>query len=132
MASSLLYSPCPPRPHLPHFPRPHNALFWFPRVEGDYGKALEYYKWARDIRQAQEHPRHHPMADCLYNMALIHKHLRQYSASQEAFTQAAQHFTLALGADHEETRDCLVQADRARVLASKELPTPPQEAETAI
>ena len=65
-------------------------------------------------------------------MALIHKHLRQYHDCLQAFREAAQHFTMALGADHDETRDCLAQAERARALAEKAMPSPAKEAETAI
>ncbi|EGD81692.1 hypothetical protein PTSG_02405 [Salpingoeca rosetta] len=106
------------------------------RVEGSYDKALEYYKWSLSIQEAHERPRHRAIADCLYNIALIHKHLRAYSDSQQAFTQAAQHFTIALGADDAETLDCVAQAERARTLAGRETPQhlsqADNEAETAI
>lgn len=56
--------------------------------------------------------------DTLYNVALVHRHMKDYTQSAQCFEDAATSFENIYGPDHADTRDARMQANRMRQLSS--------------
>lgn len=88
------------------------------RLEGDMNKALQYLEWAYNIREQLGATR--AAADTLYNLALVYKRLKNFSASLDSFAKAADMMAAIHGEEHPETKDARTQVRRTKRLLEKQ------------
>jgi tetratricopeptide (TPR) repeat protein len=86
-------------------------------MEGDYTSALRYYQWALSIRKMAIGDDDVQTADTVYNVALVHRHLKDYAASAECFEEAAEVFSKVRGESDPDVKDARIQANRMRQLS---------------
>eukprot|EP00041_Stephanoeca_diplocostata_P028267 m.795959 g.795959 ORF g.795959 m.795959 type:complete len:366 (-) comp23341_c0_seq75:4085-5182(-) len=85
------------------------------RHGGDFSASLQYYEWAYEIREAA-------LGDCAltadtaFNVALLYKHLLNFTASEDYFTKSAVVLEKVHGPDHPDVLDAKKQAARSKDL----------------